>query len=62
MRLALLKKINKINKLLLSIATIRILFSGCENIREKSAEELLQNEKMEADVYTAIFKDRLHLN
>jgi len=50
------------NQLLLSIAMIHLLFSGCENIREKSAEELLQNEKMEADVYTAILIDRLHLN
>lgn len=62
MRLTLLKKINKMNQLLLSLAMIHILFSGCENIREKSAEELLQNEKMEADVYTAILMDRLHLN
>lgn len=49
-------------KIYISTITIAMLAFSCSEVREKTAEELLEKPKMEAEIYSAILKDSIHLS
>lgn len=46
---------------LLSAIIIGMMIIGCEKIKEKTAEEILENPKMEEQIYAAILNNNNHL-
>lgn len=46
----------------LTVILIGSLMASCEGVREKTAEELLDNSKMREEIYSAILNDSIYFN